>query len=229
MPITPDIPKAEAAIVEQTNRFRLEEKLAPVKSEPLLTKAARDFARFLASSSRFSHEADGRRPVERIKAAGYQPCSVAENLAWHSDSRGFETLQLATMNVEGWKGSPGHRKNLLMEHATETGVAIVKARREEKYFAVQLFGRPASLQYSFRIENIAGREIAYTLGTQPERIPPRTAIAHTACTPAQVTFTLKPAGILSKAVTASYEAKDGTVFKLVAKGGEVAVEVAPPR
>lgn len=229
MPITPDLPRAEAAIIDQTNAFRKAEGLGPVKGEPLLTRAAREYAHFLAAAPLFSHEADGRRPVDRIKAAGYQPCSSAENLAWHSDTRGFETMQLAIANVEGWKGSPGHRKNMLMEHATETGVAIVKARREEKYFAVQLLARPLSLQYSFRIENGAGRTVDYALGEQRERIEPRVLVTHTACTPTQVTFTLKPGGILSKPVTSRYEAKGGVVFRLTARGGDVLVEVATAR
>ena len=66
MPVMPDIPKVEAAIVEQTNAFRAGNKLGAVVSEPALTKAAGDFARFLAASTIFSHEADGRRPVDRI-------------------------------------------------------------------------------------------------------------------------------------------------------------------
>ncbi len=225
MAAMPDIPKAEIAIVEQTNAFRVANKLQAVRTVPALTKAARDFAVFLSSTTLFSHEADGRRPIDRIKAAGYAPCATAENLAWHSDSRGFETLQLATATVEGWKNSPGHRKNLLMEHATETGVAIVKARREQKYFAVQLFGRPETQKYSFRIENAAARDVVYRVAGETTRVAPRQIVTHTACTPAEIAIEVKAGGLLTKAVTSTYQAKGGQVYRLTGKGSEIAVEV----
>jgi len=225
MPVMPDIPKAEIAIVEQTNAFRVANKLQAVRPAPALTKAARDFAAFLSSSTLFSHEADGRRPIDRIKAAGYAPCATAENLAWHSDPRGFETLQLASANVEGWKNSPGHRKNLLMDHATETGVAIVKARREEKYFAVQLFGRPDALKYRFQLENAAAREVVYRVSGEEARIAPRQIVTHMVCVPVEIAVDVKAGGILTKAVTSTYQAKGGQVYRLTGKGGEIAVEV----
>lgn len=225
MPVMPDIPKAEIAIVEQTNAFRVANKLQAVRTVPALTKAARDYASFLSSTTLFSHEADGRRPIDRIKAAGYAPCATAENLAWHSDTRGFETLQLATATVEGWKNSPGHRKNLLMDHATETGVAIVKARREQKYFAVQLFGRPDTLKYSFRIENAAARDVVYRVAGETTRVQPRQIVTHTACTPAEIAIEVKAGGLLTKAVTSTYQAKGGQVYRLTGKGSEIAVEV----
>lgn len=230
MPIMPDIPKVEAAIVAQINLFRATAKLAPVEAEPRLTKAAQAFARFLAAAPVFSHEADGRRPVDRIKAAGYAPCATAENLAWRSDPNGFETSALASQMVEGWKGSPGHRKNLLMEHATETGVAVVRARKEEKYYAVQLFARPAALSFTFEVVNTSGKAVPYSIGSRDSRIEPRVVRQHTECEPVSVTFELAPAGVLTKAVTARYEARDGAVYRLTAgSGGGVAIEVGAKR
>lgn len=225
MPIQPDLPKAEAAIIEQTNVFRGANALAAVLGNVTLTKAARDYARFLASSKVFSHEADGRRPLDRIKTAGYQPCTTAENLALLGHPNGFGTEDLASMMVEGWKNSPGHRKNMLLGAVTETGVAIAKSRHEEKWFAVQLFGRPASLQYTFAIENRSAQSISYTLGDQAATIEPRMIVRHTSCLPADVTFQLKPGGLLSKSVTAKHEARNGVVFRLTPKGSDVTVEV----
>jgi hypothetical protein len=226
MPITPDIPKVEAAIVAQTNEFRATGKLQAVNVSPALTTAARAFAKFLAAAPIFSHEADGRRPVDRIKAAGYEPCATSENLAWRSDPRGFETLALATQLVDGWKASPGHRKNLLMGHATQTGVAVVKASREQKYFAVQLFARPAALSYTFEVVNTAGRAVTYAIGGRESRIEPRIVRQHTECEPVDLTFEIKSGGLLAKGATARFEAKGGQVYRLTAgKGGEIAVEV----
>lgn len=227
MPIMPDIPKAEAAIIELTNAFRTSSKLAITTADPALAKAARDFATFLAASMIFSHEADGRRPVDRIKAAGYQPCSTAENLAWMSDGRGFETRDLASRMVEGWKRSPPHRKNLELAHVTQTGVAIAKVRGETKYISVQLFGRPVALQYTFRIENTGGSAIAYSAFGKDWRIENNTIVRHTACEPGDVTFQLKPGSLLSKAVSVRHEARGEHVYRLTRnKSGDIAVEVS---
>lgn len=225
MPAMPDIPKVEVAVVEQTNAFRALNKLPPVRIDATLSKAARGFAQFLAASTIFSHEADGRRPVDRIKASGYAACSTAENLAWHSDSRGFETVQLASQMVEGWKGSPGHRKNLLMEHATETGVAVVKARHEEKYFAVQLFARPESLKFSFRVENAAARDVPYVLAGETITIKPRQIVTHTTCIPLDIAFEVKPGGLIAKAERRSFRPSKDELYRLTTKGSGIAVEI----
>src|SRR5690606_21415516 len=104
------------AIVEMTNAIRRQHKLGEVKTDPVLEKTARGYARFLAQSNLFSHTADGRQPADRAKAAGYAPCFVSENLSSNLDTRGFETRQLAHEAVQGWMNSPGHRQNMLTEH-----------------------------------------------------------------------------------------------------------------
>jgi uncharacterized protein YkwD len=99
----PDLPQAEIAIIEMTNAFRSEHELAAVKPNGALAAAARTFAAYLASTSTFAHEADGREPAARVAAAGYRYCLVAENLALNLDSRGFDSHKLAHAVVEGWK------------------------------------------------------------------------------------------------------------------------------
>ena len=237
MPILPDLPKAEAAIIEQTNAFRAANALGTLKPDPQLARAARVYAQYLAGTTIFSHEADGRRPADRIQLAGYKACSSAENLARLGHSNGFETVQLATMNVEGWQNSPGHRRNMLMAGATETGVAIVKARvapaaeerKLETYIAVQLLARPEALKFEFRVENDTGRTVSYALGAEKKQIEPRYRVTHTLCDAAELAIETQPGGFLSKGVSARYEARNGQVFKLKAgKGGAVEVEVTPP-
>ena len=138
----PDLPQTEIAIVEMTNAFRKDNKLAALKPNAALTAAARAFADYLGKSGKFGHEADGRHPAQRAEAQGYRHCTVTENLALHLDSRGFETKQLAHDAIEGWKASPGHRANMLRPHATEIGVGVVRAPdRHPKFISVQLFGR----------------------------------------------------------------------------------------
>ena len=137
-----------------------------------------------ARSGKFAHEADGRQPAQRAEAQGYRYCTVAENLALNLDSRGFETRQLARNAVEGWKASPGHRANMLRPHVTDVGVAVVRAPdRDPKFISVQLFGRPASLQVKFTIENRAGAVVRYKLGEETASLPARTIATYTRCEP----------------------------------------------
>src|SRR5262245_20977784 len=144
MPITPDIPAAEAAIVEMTNAFRRENKLSSLTQNPQLAAAARAYAQKLAAGSGLSHTADGTTPDKRASQVGYTSCTIAENLAKLMDSRGFNARSYAKQVMQGWRDSPGHRKNLLLPHLTEIGVAVARApARYPTYVAVQLFGRPA--------------------------------------------------------------------------------------
>ncbi len=159
----PDLARTEVAIVAQTNAFRREERLAPVVRNAALDQAARLFAAYLAKTGRFAHEADGRQPADRVKASGYQYCTVAENLALNLDSRGFTAEKLSGEAIEGWKNSPGHRKNILLPDVTEIGVGVARAPdADPKFLSVQLFGRPSSLTFEFRVANRSGSAITYT-------------------------------------------------------------------
>jgi hypothetical protein len=223
--LTPDLPKVETAIIEMTNAFRRQHDLAAVAPNEDLTRAARAYAQFLAKTDLFSHTADGRQPAERTKAAGYAHCQVAENLALNLDSRGFATGELARDAVEGWKASPGHRKNMLAPHVTDTGVAVAKASGEEKYVSVQLFGRPRALAYKFTIENAAASPVQYSFHDDTHTIKPSYTVTMTACLPGEVAFFNGEPG---KSVIGRYTARDGQTYLLrTAKDGGIKIEVSP--
>jgi hypothetical protein len=225
---TPDIPKVESAIIELTNAFRREHHLAHVKPNAGLTEAARAYAKFLATSTLISHTADGRRPADRIKAAGYAACQVAENLASNLDSRGFATGRLAREVIEGWKDSPGHRKNMLLPHVTEMGVAVAKANGEQKYLSVQVFGRPQSLSYKFKIKNNAAETVHYAFGDSLHEIRPRTVITHTSCLPGEITFQGAGNALTGKTLNARYRTRDGDVYVLRSSAsGGISIDIAP--
>jgi hypothetical protein len=180
----PDLPQTEAAIVELTNVFRKANALQEVKPNGVLAAAARAFADYLAKTGRFTHEADGRKPEDRALAQGYTYCLVAENLARNLNSRGFESRQLAREVVEGWKGSPGHRENMLLADATEIGVAVVRAPdKHPKFVSVQMFGRPESLKVTFSIQNQSPKPVHFRLGTEPDLVNPRETVTYGDCTP----------------------------------------------
>lgn len=214
---------AETVIVELTNAFRRENALAEVRRAPKLDAAARQYAEFLARSGLFSHEADGRRASDRIKAIGYEACASAENLASMERSSGFETRELAVRMVEGWKASPGHRKNLLMGLATETGVAVVKVKSAEKYVSVQVFGRPQSLEFSFKVENAGPRSVTYSFGGERVLVESGEVITHTTCAASDVAF---DAGVLGpRSAPVQFGVRAGLVLRVVKKpDGALAVE-----
>ncbi|MCZ7593553.1 MAG: CAP domain-containing protein [Hyphomicrobium sp.] len=223
MPVLPDIPAAEAAIVEMTNAFRALHRLAPVRHNPKLAAAARGYARKLAGQSALSHTADGTTPAERIAAAGYHYCQAGENLAAILDTRGFTAGEYARRAVEGWEDSPGHRKNMLLPFVTETGVAVARASpTEPKYIAVQLFARPEAAKYSFKVTNAAPQAVAYTFNGEDNTVSPREIVTHTACLPGTITFATG-----SRASASSqYEAGDGQVYAIKSTAAGIAVEVS---
>ncbi len=139
---TPDLAEVTKLIMEGTNKFRKEEGRGELKSQEQLVATARDFARYLAKNEKLSHEADGSDPRERAKKHDYHPCIVAENIAYQYNSEGFQSEELARQFLDGWKKSPGHRKNLLDPYLLEAGMAVARSKESSKYYAVQVFGRP---------------------------------------------------------------------------------------
>ena len=226
---TPDLPKVEAAIVQLTNVFRREQGLAAVHPNVVLRKAAEDFARYLARTNTFSHTADGRQPGDRAKAGGYDFCIVSENLASNLDSRGFETQQLARDAVEGWKGSPGHRKNMVQPHVTEIAVAVAKAPGEEKYLSVQLFGRPITLRYEFTVRNASELPVAYTFEGRSFTVEGRRIITHTECAPGGLAFVSAGNWLTKQALSAAFPVMAGATYLIEpATGTTIEIRETPP-
>ena len=143
-----DLPQVEKIVVEGTNQFRAGEARVVLRNSPELEKAARDFAEYMAKTGKFDHEVDGTTPATRVKAAGYQYCRIGENIARFYSTHGFTTNDLGRQLVQGWKDSPGHRRNMLEPEVIETGVAVVHRRHDgiDDFYAVQLFGKPRDLK-----------------------------------------------------------------------------------
>jgi len=229
-----DIPAAEALVVARTNTFRSEQRLAPLASNRALTAAARGYAEFLARSGKFAHEADGKTQDVRAKEKGYEPCLSAENLALNADSRGFAVDQLARDVVEGWKGSPGHRRNLMQRDATEVGVAIAQAPGAiPKYLTVQIIARPASLMRTFKIENRSDRTVEYSTGERKTTLEIRTSVTHRVCAPVDVVVHLPGEGWFATGRSERIQPESGAVISVIkAKDGKLAIErkgPAPPK
>jgi len=213
-PAQPDLDRVEDLVVEGTNRFRASESLPVLRTNPDLEKAARDFARYMARTGKFDHEAGGTTPASRAKAAGYDLCFIAENIARHYSGAGFSTPELAGHLVEGWKQSPGHRKNMLAPAAMETGVAIAHRRHDgdEDYYSVQLFGRPQSASVRFEVRNTGESTVKYRVGERDYSLAPRYWRTHTLCEPSALRF--------DKPRAASFEPARGDCY-VVSRGEQI--------
>jgi uncharacterized protein YkwD len=187
-PGAPDLDAAAARIIDGTNVLRREQGLAAVQPDATLMQTAAGFARHMADNDRYGHEADGRTPVQRASAQGYRHCMLAENIAFERRPQGFTTAGLAASLVQGWTDSPPHRHNMLAPDVTQTGVAVAHSARSNRYYAVQLFGRPLSQQMSFEVVNGAGGPVAYRMGDERLSLPPRAVNTHTVCGATRLTL-----------------------------------------
>jgi uncharacterized protein YkwD len=177
----PDPAEVARLMIDRTNEFRRSQGLTSTTAQRQLNDAARGFAAYMARTDRYGHEADGRQPAQRVREQGYDYCMVAENIAYHFSSAGFSSAELARAFVQGWKNSPQHRRNMLEPDATDIGLAVVRAPRSGRYYAVQLFGRPQSLSVQFRIANRSSDPVAYELDGRPHQLPPHTTDTHQQC------------------------------------------------
>ncbi len=224
MPAAMDIPATETAIVQMTNAFRAEHKLGRVTPNPLLEAAAQAYAKVLAArKGELSHSIDGTTPATRIKAAGYAYCQIGENLAVAYDSSGFSALGYARLTLNGWIGSPGHLRNLLLPEVTDIGVAVARAGSyDPRYVAVQVFARPRALSYTFTIANRTTSTVPYTFAGEARKALPHQIIGHTSCAAGDIVFQLD-----ARSGVGRYEARDGRVYTLRSNpDGGVKVDVS---
>jgi uncharacterized protein YkwD len=186
----PDLSRVAELILDRTNQFRTEQGREPLKTNDRLTKTAQDFANFLAHTDRFSHTADGNEPWEREAEHGYEYCLVLENIAWESDPAGFTAKELAERFVEGWKKSPGHRKNLLDPDVTEIGIGVAHSPHTDRYYAVQDFGRPKSEAIRFKVANRTDQTVRYDLDGKEQTLRPGYTMTYHRCRPPELRFRL---------------------------------------
>jgi len=217
----PDLAVVTSYIIEKTNDFREEEGRPRVTVNAKLTETARDFADFMARTGRYGHTADGSRPADRAARHGYEYCVIAENIAYAFNSEGYTTEGLVETFVEGWKHSPGHRRNMLDPDVTETGVAVARSEKTGYYYAVQMFGRPKSLALRVQIANESAAMVSYRIADHAFTLPPRYTRIHEACRPTEVTFEL-PAG--GKTETEVFKAENNDQFAIVDDGGTLRVK-----
>jgi hypothetical protein len=183
-----DLEQAERLIARRTNEFRAENGLARLEPDAALVRAAEGFAQYMARTDRYGHAADGTQPAERAQARGYDYCLVSENISYQFSSEGFGTEELARRFVEGWKSSPGHRRNMLEPDVVHMAAAVARSAQTGRYYGVQMFGRPRSRSIEFHVRNVARAVVRYRLGDEEFSLGTGQERVHTVCKPPVVTF-----------------------------------------
>lgn len=123
-------PAADAAIAG-ANAERSARGLPPLRPDDRLARAAQGHSDDMARTGRLGHAgSDGSDIGERVRAAGYAWCAVAENVAAGQSD--------AAAVVQSWMGSPGHRANILNGDMVDVAVADRVAADGTRYWTMVL-------------------------------------------------------------------------------------------
>ena len=104
-----------ATAASMISGYRANHGLPAVTLDPALMQLAEAQARSMAERDRISHNPGGAAFIERLRKAGYNAKVAGENI-----SAGYHSLAEA---FSGWRDSPPHRANMLLEGADRMGIA----------------------------------------------------------------------------------------------------------
>jgi hypothetical protein len=126
-------------LLEDANKERVAQGLAPLRWNANLATAAHAHALLMAQRNTLSHQFSGEAPLQdRARSAGARFTAVAENVAEGPS---------AEMIHASWMHSPPHRANLLDPELTDIGIAVAVGApgpgsgRGPMLFAVQDFSQ----------------------------------------------------------------------------------------
>jgi uncharacterized protein YkwD len=111
-----------SAAASMISGYRKNNGLPPVTVDPELMKLAEAQAQGMASHDKLSHDIV-RSFSDRLKGQGYRSRGAAENVG-----AGYHTLAEA---FSGWRDSPSHRANMLLDGATRMGIAAAHAPKSK--------------------------------------------------------------------------------------------------
>lgn len=114
-----------------TSAFRAGRGLGSVRPNNKLRRMAEGHALVMAKTGKVQHAIGfGDSFERRLHASGYDALIAGENIAG-----GFDTIEEA---MQGWKDSPGHRKNMLKPRINEIGIGVANnpTARLKNYWAM---------------------------------------------------------------------------------------------
>lgn len=120
----------ESYMVSLINKDRSANGKPSISENSRLSELARNYAQYLVSHGAFSHEADGRDPLGRAKAAGIGG-GIAENLAFQPRGQAPEKELVAKAEAIFMAEPPNqhnHRYNILWDEAKSVGVGMARIK-----------------------------------------------------------------------------------------------------
>ena len=123
-PSPSNIPQAEAAVLCLTNKVRAANGRRALKSNQLLSAAARQYSNDMTEAHFFSHVSPSGSGFDaRLQGSGYLRGADlwlgGENLAWGSSLKATPR-----MIMQAWLASPHHKANLLGKRFRSIGIGI---------------------------------------------------------------------------------------------------------
>jgi len=130
----PGLALLESRLHLAVNDFRREQHLIALERRPELDAVARAHSEDMVRRSFFAHASpEGDTWVERLAHAKVTGFSLAgENVGQTNRAEPNQEI------LEGWKGSPAHRENLMSRPMNATGVGIARAA-DGRLFYTQLY------------------------------------------------------------------------------------------
>jgi uncharacterized protein YkwD len=125
-------------VFELINKERTSKNLQPLSKNFNLQESANAKALDMSNTNYFSHiSPSGKKWSQFIVDQKYDYSIAGENLA--KDYSNPKTM------VEAWMNSPSHKENILNNQVTETGIAVLNGKLDNKptRFVVQVFGKPS--------------------------------------------------------------------------------------
>jgi uncharacterized protein YkwD len=135
-----EMTKEERTLMDLVNKERAKADLPALRPHPLLFKAARAHSENMAKQEKMEHILDGKKPSQRVEAAGYNWGKVRENLLT-ADMPHVPAEKI----VKAWMDSKDHRVNILANDIAETGLGIARNAKGEAYYT-QVFARQRKIK-----------------------------------------------------------------------------------
>jgi uncharacterized protein YkwD len=135
-----DSASAKAAIIDATNTQS--QGLAPLSESEDASREAQACANYLAETTKGGHSANGRDPVQRLRAGGVKFCKFRGENWRKSWTRPARACPDAAMDaaMRFWKKSPGHER-ALRSRSNAIGVGVAGWRHGDQWYyqEIQVF------------------------------------------------------------------------------------------
>lgn len=166
-------------LLTDTNAERAKNKLPPLALDGKLSQAAFLKAKDMLAHQYWAHTApNGATPWQWFSEAGYNYSYAGENLA-----KNFHSADAVTA---AWIASPEHEANIVDEHYTQVGFAVVDGALsgKETTLVVALYGAPADA--TLPVAAISNETNNAATARNSESIATRFSLALRALTPAAI-------------------------------------------